>query len=628
MTKKQKRVFWRICASAILLVAAVAAQWLLIPAEWEIVAFAVYLPSYIVIAYDILAKAARTVANRQWFDENFLMSLATVCALTVGFLPDAEEQYAEAVFVMLFYQVGELFQSIAVGKSRRSISSLMDLRPDVARVERNGERLEVDPTEVEIGEVAVVMAGEKIPLDGVILEGESSLNTVALTGEAAPRDVGGGDEVLSGCINLSGILLIRVTKSFGESTVSKILELVESSAANKSKSEAFITRFARWYTPCVVVAAVLLALIPPMFDGLNFARWVMRALSFLVISCPCALVISVPLSFFGGIGGASKRGILIKGSNYLEALSAAETAVFDKTGTLTEGAFEVSAVEPKGIEVEQLLRLAALAEMGSTHPVAASLRRAAGENGLRGEVSGFAELAGKGVTALVDGQAVAVGNARLMADIGLTVAEVAAVGTAVHVAVDGEYRGYILISDRIKPTARGLMNRLKRLGVSRTVMLTGDRRESANAVAEELGLDEWRSELLPTDKVSAVENLLREKSSGSLLFVGDGINDAPVLSLADVGVAMGALGSDAAIEAADVVLMDDNPEKLVEAVKISRRTMRIVRQNIWFALTVKGAVLLCGALGLTGMWMAIFADVGVAVIAILNAMRTLAGRAA
>lgn len=623
MTKKQKRNLFRILISAALLAVASVVDRLLIGEGWMLISLVVYLVPYIVIGYDVLLKAVCTTASGQWFDENFLMSVATVCALTVGFLPDGEPQFAEAVFVMLFYQVGELFQSIAVGRSRRSIADLMDICPDTARVERGGERLEVDPSEVQVGETLVVLAGEKIALDGVVLQGSSSLNTVALTGESAPRDVAQGDVVVSGCINLSGMLLIRVTKPFEESTVAKILDLVENSAANKSKSEAFITRFARWYTPSVVIAALLLAVVPPLFTGFDFARWVVRALTFLVISCPCALVISVPLSFFGGIGGAGRRGILIKGSNYLEALSEVKVAVFDKTGTLTEGVFEVQSIHAEGIGEEELLRLAAFAESGSDHPVAHSICRAYGEQVPCGAVESLTEEAGCGVSAVVEGREVWVGNGRLMAQKGLSVNESDATGTVVHVAVDGSYAGHIVISDRVKSGARGLVGRLKSLGLKRAVMLTGDRAEAAEKVACELEFDEWRAELLPADKVAQAEDLLAQKGDGRLIFVGDGINDAPVLSRADVGVAMGAFGSDAAIEAADVVLMDDDPAKLVEAVGIARRTMRIVRQNIWFALGVKMLVLLLGALGVTGMWMAIFADVGVAVIAILNAMRTL-----
>ena len=623
MTKKQKRTLRRILLSAVLLAAAAAAERFVIPAEWKWLALADYLVPYLAIGYDVLWKAVRNIGSRQIFDENFLMSVATLGALAVGFLPDGETEFPEAVFVMLFYQIGELFQSIAVGRSRRSISELMDIRPDTAAVERGGEPCLVDPAEVSVGEILVIRPGEKVPLDGVVIEGRSGLNTVALTGEAAPREVAEGDGVISGCVNLTGVLRVRVTKPFGESTVSKILDLVENSASNKSRSEAFITRFARWYTPLVVGAAVLLAFVPPLFTGLDFARWIARALTFLVISCPCALVISVPLTFFGGIGGASRRGILVKGSNYLEALSRAKIAVFDKTGTLTEGVFEVTAVHPERHDQRELLRLAALAECCSSHPVALSLCRAFDGEIARDAVRQVEELAGRGVSATVEGQRIFVGNDKLMRDIGLEAGSCHLTGTLVHVAIDGEYAGHIVISDRIKDSARGLVAALKAKGLQKAVMLTGDRADVADKVASELGIDEWKAELLPADKVEQVERLLAEKEGGTLLFVGDGINDAPVLSRADVGIAMGALGSDAAIEAADVVIMDDNPAKITEAMTIARKTLRIVRQNIWFALTVKLAILVLGALGITGLWMAVFADVGVAVLAILNAIRTL-----
>ena len=562
------------------------------------------------------------------FDENFLMVVATLGALCIGFFPDTEEQYREAVFVMLFYQVGELFQSVAVGKSRKSISSLMDIRPDCAYIERDGELVPVDPETVAVGDIITVRPGEKIPLDGIVTEGTSDLNTVALTGEADPRAVAAGDAVISGCVNMSGVIKVKVTHTFGESTVSKILELVENSSENKSKSEQFITKFARIYTPAVVIAAVLLAVLPPLvIPGsfiANFPTWLIRALTFLVISCPCALVISVPLSFFGGIGGASKKGILVKGSNYLETLSKVKTAVFDKTGTLTKGTFSVTEIHPENITEEQLLHLAAHAEAFSNHPIAVSLRNAYGKPVNMDAVADVSEITGRGVKAKVDGKTVYAGNAALMQETGLTPAACPAPGTVIHVSYDGKYAGYLLISDTPKETSKAAIAALKECGVERIVMLTGDRKETAEAISKELSIDEYHAGLLPADKVDMVEKLLSEnRTDGKLAFVGDGINDAPVLMRADVGIAMGALGSDAAIEAADIVLMDDDPAKIAEAMKISRFTLRIVRQNIVFALAVKAAVLLLGALGLAPMWLAVFADVGVAFLAILNAMRTL-----
>ena len=556
------------------------------------------------------------------------MVVATLGALCIGFFPDTEEQYREAVFVMLFYQVGELFQSVAVGKSRKSISSLMDIRPDCAYIERDGELVPVDPETVAVGDIITVRPGEKIPLDGIVTEGTSDLNTVALTGEADPRAVAAGDAVISGCVNMSGVIKVKVTHTFGESTVSKILELVENSSENKSKSEQFITKFARIYTPAVVIAAVLLAVLPPLvIPGsfiANFPTWLIRALTFLVISCPCALVISVPLSFFGGIGGASKKGILVKGSNYLETLSKVKTAVFDKTGTLTKGTFSVTEIHPENITEEQLLHLAAHAEAFSNHPIAVSLRNAYGKPVNMDAVADVSEITGRGVKAKVDGKTVYAGNAALMQETGLTPAACPAPGTVIHVSYDGKYAGYLLISDTPKETSKAAIAALKECGVERIVMLTGDRKETAEAISKELSIDEYHAGLLPADKVDMVEKLLSEnRTDGKLAFVGDGINDAPVLMRADVGIAMGALGSDAAIEAADIVLMDDDPAKIAEAMKISRFTLRIVRQNIVFALAVKAAVLLLGALGLAPMWLAVFADVGVAFLAILNAMRTL-----
>ena len=630
MTRKQRKNLYRIIAAAVLLVAATLADIFLLPSggKWEILKLAIYLVPYFVIGYDILWRSAVNISHGQVFDENFLMVVATLGALCIGFFPDTEEQYREAVFVMLFYQVGELFQSVAVGKSRKSISSLMDIRPDCAYIERDGELVPVDPESVAVGDIITVRPGEKIPLDGIVTEGTSDLNTVALTGEADPRAVAADDAVISGCVNMSGVIKVKVTHTFGESTVSKILELVENSSENKSKSEQFITKFARIYTPAVVIAAVLLAVLPPLvIPGsfiANFPTWLIRALTFLVISCPCALVISVPLSFFGGIGGASKKGILVKGSNYLETLSKVKTAVFDKTGTLTKGTFSVTEIHPENITEEQLLHLAAHAEAFSNHPIAVSLRNAYGKPVNMDAVADVSEITGRGVKAKVDGKTVYAGNAALMQETGLTPAACPAPGTVIHVSYDGKYAGYLLISDTPKETSKAAIAALKECGVERIVMLTGDRKETAEAISKELSIDEYHAGLLPADKVDMVEKLLSEnRTDGKLAFVGDGINDAPVLMRADVGIAMGALGSDAAIEAADIVLMDDDPAKIAEAMKISRFTLRIVRQNIVFALAVKAAVLLLGALGLAPMWLAVFADVGVAFLAILNAMRTL-----
>ena len=616
MTRKQKKMLVRILASGALLLAAA-----LVPLEgfWRLAAFLV---PYAVIGYDVLWKAIRGIVRGQVFDEHFLMSLATVGALCIG-------EYAEASFVMLFYQVGELFQSIAVGKSRRSIAALMDIRPDTARVERANEAVEVDPDEVAVGEIIAVYAGERIPLDGEVVEGRSTLDTAALTGESMPRAVAAGDAVISGCINVDGVLRVRVSKPYGESTVARILEMVESSAERKSRSEAFITRFARIYTPAVVIAAVLLAVLPSLVTG-EWAVWIERALTFLVVSCPCALVISVPLSFFGGIGGASRKGILFKGSNYLEALGACDTVVLDKTGTLTQGAFRLSEIAPaEGVTEEALLETAALVEQFSSHPIALSLLRAWGKTPDPSRVSEVENVAGEGIRARLDGVPVAVGNVALMARVGVETTEQphTLAGSVVFVARDGVLMGHLTVKDEIKPDAKTALAELRRAGVKRIVMLTGDRTAVAAEVAAALGLDGYAAECLPDDKVNRLEALIEEGRArsprGKLAFVGDGINDAPVLSRADVGIAMGALGSDAAIEAADVVLMDDRLAGIAAAMSISRRTSRIVRQNIAFALGVKGLVLLLGALGLAGMWAAVFADVGVAVIAILNAMRTL-----
>ena len=586
-----------------------------------------FLLPYVIIGYDVLWKAIRNILRGRVFDECFLMTVATVGALVLGFLPGGTTENAEAVGVMLFYQVGEFFQSVAVGKSRRSIASLMELRPDIANlVTGDGETVETDPAEVEIGSTILVRPGERIPLDGKVLDGFSMLDTAALTGESLPREVAPGDTVVSGCVNMSGVLRIRTTKEFGESTATKILEIVENSSAVKAKSERFITRFAHYYTPIVVFAALALALIPPFFTGFDFVPWITRALTFLVVSCPCALVISVPMSFFGGIGGASRRGILVKGANYLEALASVETVVFDKTGTLTKGSFSVVEIIPaSGIGEKELLSIAAHAERYSTHPIALSLREAYGEELSPVQEFSVEELPGRGVRAVLDGgQAYYVGNAALITSIGYGLPACDAVGTLVHVADEREYLGCIVIADEPKADAREAISALKRLGVKRTVMLTGDRSAVAEAVAGEVGVDTVKAELLPADKVRAVEELLRDTpEKATLLFVGDGINDAPVLARADVGVAMGAFGSDAAIEASDVVLMDDKPTRIAEAIRIARRTVRIVRQNIAFAIGVKVLVMVLAAFGAASLWLAVFADVGVAVIAILNAMRAM-----
>ena len=615
MTRKQKKMLVRIAVSAVLLIAAV-----LVPYQglWR---FALFLPAYFVIGWDVLWRAVRNIAHGQVFDENFLMALATVGAFCTGFFGQGE--YPEAVFVMLFYQVGELFQSYAVGKSRKSIASLMDIRPDYANVERDGKLLQVDPEEVAVGDTITVKAGEKIPLDGLVLEGSSLVNTSALTGESVPRQVRPGDSVISGCVNQNGLLRVQVTKAFGESTVQKILDLVENASSKKAKAENFITKFARYYTPVVVFCALALAVVPPLFVG-NWTGWVQKALIFLVVSCPCALVISVPLSFFGGIGGASRQGILVKGGNYLEVLADTELVVFDKTGTLTKGVFQVTAIHPEGVSQQELLELAALAESYSDHPISRSLKEAWGKALDTARVGQVEELSGRGVRAQVDGKEVWAGNGKLMEEIGLAYRPSGQVGTVVHVAAEGRYLGYILIADEVKPDAKEAIAALKAQGVKKTVLLTGDAKDVGEAVAQELGLDEAYTQLLPGDKVERVEALLQETSpKGKLAFVGDGINDAPVLSRADIGIAMGALGSDAAIEAADLVLMDDKPSKIAKAMEISKRTLRIVRQNIVFALAVKLLVLMLTPFGLANLWEAVFADVGVMVLAILNASRAL-----
>ena len=622
MNRKQKKMLARILTAAAMLIALK-----LIPVT-GVLQLALYLVAYLVIGYDILKKAWRGILNRQVFDENFLMAVATVGAFALAIVSRSGD-YVEAIAVMLFYQIGELFQSYAVGKSRRNISALMDIRPDYANIERDGQLEKVDPDEVEIGSVIVVQPGEKVPLDGVILSGASSLNTSALTGESLPRDARAGDEVISGCINMTGVLRIQTTKAFGESTVSKILELVEDSSSHKSKSENFISKFARVYTPAVCYGALALAVLPPVVRLMlghpaQWSDWVYRALTFLVISCPCALVISIPLSFFAGIGGASKEGVLIKGSNYLETLSQVKTVVFDKTGTLTQGVFEVSGVHHSEMENEKLLEYAALAECASSHPISKSLQRAYGKAIDRDRVRDIQEISGKGVSAVVDGHAVLAGNDKLMALRGIPFIGCHSVGTIIHIAIDGQYAGHIVISDVVKPHAKEAIERLKHAGVEKTVMLTGDSRRVADQVAGALGVDEVHSELLPADKVAQVEKLLAGKGGkDKLAFVGDGINDAPVLSRADIGIAMGAMGSDAAIEAADVVLMDDDPLKIAKAIRISRKCIGIVYQNIVFALAVKFACLALGALGLANMWAAIFADVGVMVLAVLNAIRAL-----
>ena len=617
MNKKQKKVLTRIIIAFVLLVLL-----RFLPVDGYL-RMALYMVPYLVIGYDILKKALKGIRNRQVFDENFLMAVATIGAIALG-------DYQEGTAVMLFYQIGELFQSYAVGKSRRNISELMDIRPDYANIEQDGKLERVDPDEVEIGTVIVVQPGEKVPIDGIVIEGTSTLNTSALTGESLPRETKVGDEIISGCINMTGVLKIRTIKEFGESTVSKILELVENSTSRKSRSEDFISKFAKYYTPAVCYGALALAILPPLVRMLamgaapQWDMWIYRALTFLVISCPCALVISIPLSFFAGIGGASHEGVLVKGSNYLEAMSQTKYVVFDKTGTLTKGVFEVNGVHHSEMEEEKLLEYAALAESASSHPISRSIQRAYGKEIDRTRVSEIEEISGNGVTAKVDGKLVAAGNDKLMKRLGITPIACHSAGTIIHIAIDGKYMGHILISDVEKPTSKEAIRALKSAGIEKTVMLTGDAKRVADQVAEKLGLDEVYSELLPSDKVAQVERLLAEKpEKAKLAFVGDGINDAPVLGRADIGIAMGAMGSDAAIEAADVVLMDDDPLKIVKAIKISKKCIRIVYQNIIFALTIKAICLILGAIGIANMWVAIFADVGVMVIAVLNAIRAL-----
>ena len=623
MTKKQKKMLIRIIIAAVLLIALN-----FIPVK-GILRMILFLIPYLVIGYDILKKAGKGILNRQVFDENFLMAVATIGAIAIA-IYDRSGNFNEAVAVMLFYQIGELFQSYAVGKSRRNISELMDIRPDYANIEQDGKLERVDPDEVEIGTVIVVQPGEKVPIDGIVIEGTSTLNTSALTGESLPRETKVGDEIISGCINMTGVLKIRTIKEFGESTVSKILELVENSTSRKSRSEDFISKFAKYYTPAVCYGALALAILPPLVRMLamgaapQWDMWIYRALTFLVISCPSALVISIPLSFFAGIGGASHEGVLVKGSNYLEAMSQTKYVVFDKTGTLTKGVFEVNGVHHSEMEEEKLLEYAALAESASSHPISRSIQRAYGKEIDRTRVSEIEEISGNGVTAKVDGKIVAAGNDKLMKRLGITPIACHSAGTIIHIAIDGKYMGHILISDVEKPTSKEAIRALKSAGIEKTVMLTGDAKRVADQVAEKLGLDEVYSELLPSDKVAQVERLLAEKpEKAKLAFVGDGINDAPVLGRADIGIAMGAMGSDAAIEAADVVLMDDDPLKIVKAIKISKKCIRIVYQNIIFALMIKAICLILGAIGIANMWVAIFADVGVMVIAVLNAIRAL-----
>ena len=622
MNRKQKKMLIRIAIAAVLL----GAVKLFKIGGWA--GIALYAASYITIGYDILRKAFRGIINHQVFDENFLMAVATVGAIALA-IYEKTGDFAEAVSVMLFYQIGELFQSYAVGKSRRNIAALMDIRPDYANIERDGKLEQVDPDQIPAGSVIVVQPGEKVPIDGEVIEGASSLDTAALTGESRPRDVKAGDDIISGCINLTGVLKVRTTKAFGESTVSKILELMENSSSHKSRSENFISRFARAYTPAVCCSALALAILPPVINLMmgmpgGWEIWVYRALTFLVISCPCALVISIPLSFFAGLGGASKEGVLIKGSNYLEALSQTSIVVFDKTGTLTRGVFEVSGIHHNTIPEEKLIELAALAECASSHPISKSLQKAYGREIERDRVTGIQEISGSGVIARVDGTEVAAGNGKLMKRMGVDYMDCHSSGTIIHIAIDGKYAGHVVISDVEKPTSRAAIAELKKIGVKKTVMLTGDIGRVAEYMAKKLGVDQYRSDLLPADKVAEVEKLLAETGrKGKLAFVGDGINDAPVLSRADIGIAMGAMGSDAAIEAADIVLMDDDPMKISKAIKISRKCIGIVYQNIAFALGVKALCLILGALGIANMWAAIFADVGVMVLAVLNAIRAL-----
>jgi Cd2+/Zn2+-exporting ATPase len=622
MERENKYKLIRIIISAVLLVAAVMVERTMNLPMWQLLL--VYLVPYLVVGYDVLAEAAEDIAHGEGMDEDFLMAVATLGALAIGFMPGAESQFPEAVFVMLFFQVGELFEDIAEGKSRKSISQLMDIRPDIAHVRRGDELVDVNPEEVKVGDIVVIRPGEKVPMDGIVIDGASSLNTVALTGESVPRTIRPADDILSGCINLSGVVTAKVTKAFDESTAAKVLNLVENATDNKSKSENFITKFAKIYTPVVVVLAVLVALLPPLLvSGQPWSTWIYRALTFLVVSCPCALVISVPLTFFGGIGGASRKGVLIKGSSYMETLAKVRMIAFDKTGTMTHGVFDVTAIHPDKIEPNELLHLAAHVERYSTHPIALSIRKAYPNESDNCEVTDVVETAGQGVTARVNGKSVSVGNAKLMENVGAKWQPCEKVGTILHIAINGEYAGHIVVSDKIKEDAADAVKALKTEGVKRLVMLTGDKEEVAADVAKTVGLEEYHAELMPGDKVNKVEALLKEKAEGTMAFVGDGINDAPVLARADVGIAMGGLGSDAAIEAADVVLMDDKPSKIAVAIRQARRTLRVAQENTWFAVGIKMAVLVLAFFGMATMWMAVFADVGVTVLAVLNATRTL-----
>ena len=622
MEKENRNKLIRIISASVLLVGSVLVERTMNLLIWQLLL--VYLVPYLVAGYDVLTEAAEDIAHGKGMDEDFLMAIATLGALCIGFMPGAEPQFTEAVFVMLFFQVGELFESFAEGRSRKSISQLMDIRPDIAHVKRGEELVDVNPEEVKVGDIVVIRPGEKVPMDGIVIDGASSLNTVALTGESVPRTIRPADEIMSGCINLNGVVTAKVTKAFGESTAAKVLNLVENATENKSKNENFITKFAKIYTPIVVVLALLVAVIPPLLVNEQlWSVWIYRALTFLVVSCPCALVISVPLTFFGGIGGASRKGVLIKGSNYMETLAKVRTIAFDKTGTMTHGVFDVTAIHPENIAPNELLHLAAHVERYSTHPIALSIRKAFPNQNDGCDVKDVVETAGQGVMARINGKSVSVGNTNLMESVGAKWQPCEKVGTILHIAIDGEYAGHIVVSDKIKEDAADAVNALKAEGVKRLVMLTGDKEEVAVDVAKTVGLAEYHAELLPGDKVSQVETILKENAEGTMAFVGDGINDAPVLARADVGIAMGGLGSDAAIEAADVVLMDDKPSKIAVAIRQARRTLRIARENTWFAVGIKIAVLILAFFGLATMWMAVFADVGVTVLAVLNAARTL-----
>ena len=622
MEKENRNKLIRIISASVLLVGSVLVERTMNLLIWQLLL--VYLVPYLVVGYDVLTEAAEDIAHGEGMDVDFLMAIATLGALCIGFMPGAEPQFTEAVFVMLFFQVGELFESFAEGRSRKSISQLMDIRPDIAHVKRGEELVDVNPEEVKVGDIVVIRPGEKVPMDGIVIDGASSLNTVALTGESVPRTIRPADDIMSGCINLNGVVTAKVTKAFGESTAAKVLNLVENATKNKSKNEKFITKFAKIYTPIVVVLALLVAVIPPLLvNGQLWSVWIYRALTFLVVSCPCALVISVPLTFFGGIGGASRKGVLIKGSNYMETLAKVRTIAFDKTGTMTHGVFDVTAIHPENIAPNELLHLVAHVERYSTHPIALSIRKAFPDKNDGCDVKDIVETAGQGVMARINGKSVSVGNTNLMESVGAKWRPCEKVGTILHIAIDGEYAGHIVVSDKIKEDAADAVNALKAEGVKRLVMLTGDKEEVAADVAKTVGLAEYHAELLPGDKVSQVETILKENAEGTMAFVGDGINDAPVLARADVGIAMGGLGSDAAIEAADVVLMDDKPSKIAVAIRQARRTLRIARENTWFAVGIKMSVLILAFFGLATMWMAVFADVGVTVLAVLNAARTL-----